>query len=117
MSKLFKRTDWMRSFKLGKGKRKVAWRRPTGTHSKIRRKRFGYPSKPTVGHRTPTTEQNLIKGVKATLVRNVNDLSNVEKGNGIIIARVGAKKKMDIIKKAQEMKVQILNMKSGGNSK
>lgn len=112
MSKEFKRTDWMRSFKLGKARRKVTWRRAQGVHSKIRRKRFGYPRKPSVGYRTDKSVSGLVDGLKPVLVRNLNDLANLPKNAGIIIARVGAKKKMDIIKKAEEMKIKILNMKT-----
>jgi ribosomal protein L32E len=115
MSKEFKRTDYMRSFKLGKARARVPWRRARGVHSKIRRKRFGYPRKPAIGYRTARVESGLIDGMKSVLVRNLNDLSAVAKGTGIIVARVGAKKKMDIIKKANEMQIKILNLK--GNTK
>lgn len=111
MSKEFKRTDYMRSFRLGKNRRKVAWRRARGVHSKIRRKRMGYPRKPTVGYRTALAEAHLVKGMKAVLVHNVAEIEVVEKGNGIILARVGAKKKLDMIKKAKEKGLNILNLR------
>lgn len=110
MSKEFKRTDYMRSFKLGKARRKVAWRRARGVHSKIRRKRMGYPRKPTIGYRTALSEAHLVKGVKPVLVHNVAEVEAVEKTNGIILARVGAKKKLDMIKKAKEKGIKILNL-------
>lgn len=110
MSKEFKRTDYMRSFKLGKARRKVAWRRARGVHSKIRRKRMGYPRKPTIGYRNPVAEQHLIKGLKPVLVHNVAEIEAVSKENGIILARVGAKKKLDMIKKAKEKGLTVLNL-------
>jgi large subunit ribosomal protein L32e len=111
MSKDFKRTDYMRSFRLGKNRRKVAWRRARGVHSKIRRKRMGYPRKPTVGYRTASSEAHLVQGMKAILVHNVAEVEMVEKTNAIILARVGAKKKLDMIKKAKEKGLKILNLK------
>src|SRR4051812_25023416 len=103
MSKEFKRTDWMRSFRLGKAKSRVPWRRARGVHSKIRRKRMGYPRKPSIGYRSDASESGLVKGLQSVLVHNVNEIEQIaDKKMGIIIARVGAKKKLDMIKKAQE---------------
>jgi large subunit ribosomal protein L32e len=110
MSKEFKRTDWMRHLKLGKKRRNVKWRRAKGVHSKIRRKRTGYPRKPEVGYKKPASSAGLIKGKIPVLVHNIKELSILNAKNIAILARVGAKKKLELIKKAEEMKIQILNM-------
>jgi large subunit ribosomal protein L32e len=118
MSKEFKRTDWMRSFRLGKAKSRVPWRRARGVHSKIRRKRMGYPRKPSVGYRTEVAVAGLVKGVQPILVHNVQEIEAIaEKNVGVIIARVGAKKKLDMIKKAQEKGLKILNVSKGEKAK
>lgn len=111
MPKKFLRTDYMRISKLGKNRKKLqVWRRARGKHSKIRRKRFGYPSKPEVGYKTARKESGKIHGLMPLLVHNVSDLSKAGKDSIIIIARVGAKNKLEIIKKAEEMKLRIFNL-------
>ncbi len=42
-------------------------------------------------------------------VENVKDLESVKKGAGIVVGKVGGKKKKEIIAKANEMKIKILN--------
>lgn len=112
MSKDFKRTDYMRHLKLGKKRGKVKWRRAKGVHSKIRRKRMGYPLKPEVGYRTPQVLFGLVKGKMPVLVHNIRELSALTSANIAILARIGAKKKLILIKKADEMKIPIANVGS-----
>ena len=112
MSNKFLRDDTNRHSKLGKNRRKLQkWRRPRGRQSKMRKKRFSYPVMPCAGYGSPKKESGLINGKKPILINNVQDLTNVEKNFVLIISRrIGAKKKMDIIKKAQERNMQILNL-------
>jgi large subunit ribosomal protein L32e len=110
MSKEFKRTDWMRHLKLGKKRGKITWRRAKGKHSKIRRKRTGYPRKPEVGFKSPVKSAGLINGKIPVLVNNIKELSALTSANIAILARVGAKKKLELIKKAEEMKIQLQNV-------
>ena len=110
MSKEFKRTDYMRHLKLGKKRGKVSWRRAKGVHSKIRRKRTGYPKKPEVGYKTQRSVAGLVQGKLPVLVHNVPEISRLTSKNIAIIARVGAKKKLDMIKKAEEMHITIMNV-------
>lgn len=112
MSKEFVRRDTKRYSKLGKGRKKIQrWRRPTGRDNQMRLKQFGYPKRPTVGHQGEKTKLGLVKGKKPFLVRNINDLESVEKAGIVIVASVGAKKKMEIIKKANEMKLELYNVR------
>jgi len=107
----FIRTDYKRLSRLGKNRKKLQrWRRARGKHSKIRRKRFGYPVMPTVGYKKSRKESGLIKGLKPVLVHSINELSKIGKNSIVIIARVGAKKKLEIIRKAEEMKIAISNI-------
>ena len=109
--KRFLRSDTRRHLRLGKKRRKnQTWRAPRGRHSKIRRKRRNYPVVPQVGYKSPRSEVGLVKGLKPVLVYNAKDLQNVSKDSIVIIARVGAKNKMEIIKKANEMKLTIANL-------
>lgn len=109
--KKFIRRDYKRFFKLGKNrKNKQVWRRARGIHNKIRKNRFGYPSAPTIGYGTPRSEFGLVGGLKPVLVHNPSELSRVGKGSIVILARVGAKKKLELIKQAEEMKIKIFNL-------
>ena len=111
MAKRFLRTDYMRLSKLGKNRKKLqVWRRARGMHSKIRRRRRGYPEMPLIGRRTPKKETNKVNGLTPVLVHNLNELGRTTKNNIIIIARIGAKRKIELIKKAKEMNLQILNL-------
>ena len=111
MSKKFVRTDSVRYSKLGKKRKKLrVWRKAKGRDNKIRLKRFGYPKSPTVGHKSSKKESGKISGLKPVLVHNVKDLSLLDKNSVVIIAKVGAKKKLDIIKKAQDLGLKMLNL-------
>mgnify|MGYP001567581990 CR=1 FL=1 len=111
----FMRSDTRRHLRLGKRNKKLQkWRKPRGRHNKIRRKRFGYPLKPSPGFKTPIKHSGLVQGLKPVLVHNLKELDKAHKNSIIIIARIGAKKKIEILKKAQELKLKIAN--AGGSS-
>lgn len=108
----FLRRDVSRYSKLGKGRRKKQkWRGAKGRDNKIRLNMAGYPSAPAVGYKSKKSESGKINGFVPVLVRNANDLNKVGKESAAIIsARIGAKKRLEIIKKADEMKIKILNL-------
>ncbi len=108
----FLRQDYMRYFKLGKKRKKLQkWRRPKGRHSKMRKKRKGYPASPSIGYKKPAKEQDKIKNLTPKIVNNLKDLASAQKYNILVLAkRLGAKKRIEIIKKAEEMKLKILNL-------
>lgn len=111
MTKRFLRSDTRRHLRLGKKRRKnQTWRAPRGRHSKIRRKRRNYPAMPGIGYKSPSHLSGRIKGLKPVLVHNISGLNNISKDSIIIIARVGAKNKIEIIKKANEMNLKIFNI-------
>ena len=110
--KKFIRTDYWRHSRLGKRRKKLqVWRRARGKHSKIRRRRKGYPAIPIIGYKQPMKDSGKINNLLPVVVNNVKEVEKINKNQGIIIAsRVGARKKLDIIKKAESMKIQILNL-------
>lgn len=111
MSKKFVRRDTKRYSKLGKNRKKIQrWRSVTGRDNKIRLNKAGYPTKVKVGFKSSKKESGKISGLTPILVRNTKDLETLDKKSAVIIAKVGAKKKLDIIKKAIEMKLKILNL-------
>lgn len=113
MTRKFLRQDMMRHLRLGKKRKKnQKWRRPKGRDSKMRLKMKGYPVSPSVGYKVPQKDAGKIRGMNPVLVHNVEQLTRILKGNaGMIGSRVGAKKKLEIMKKAEEMNIPLLNVK------
>ena len=104
--KAFLKRGWNRNFKLGKRKKKKrVWKKPKGRHNKMREKRKGYS--PVVGIGYKNEERKNI-----FLIENLGDLSKVKNKDLIILAKMGKKKKLEIIKKAIENKIKILNVNS-----
>ncbi|NCO11528.1 50S ribosomal protein L32e [Candidatus Pacearchaeota archaeon CG_4_9_14_0_2_um_filter_39_13] len=107
----FQRTDSMRFSKLGKNrKKKQKWRAAKGRDNKIREKRKGYPKAPSTGYKRPRKEAGKINGKMPVRVENIKELERVGKDSIVIIARVGAKKKIELLKRAEELKLPILNI-------
>ena len=103
----FKRQEWFRYRRLG-----TAWRRPQGMHSKMRR-HFRYRvNVVSVGYGSPMAIRSYHpSGFKERLVHNINDLKDIDpKTHAVRIAHsVGAKKRLDIIEKADEDGIRVLN--------
>ncbi len=111
MSKDFIRQEFRRHLRLGKlRKSKRVWRRPKGRHSKMREKRRSYPQYPTIGHRSPKQNTGKIKGLIPLRIRNLNDLKKATAMNVLILAKIGAKKKLELIKEAKSKNLTILNI-------
>lgn len=110
------RRSTLKHSRMGLGRRKLhRWRAAVGRHSKIRKNRFGYTKSPRIGFKSPKSESGKINGKIPMRITNMSELSNANKDNILIIARVvGARKRIEMIKKANEMKIEILNVKSSG---
>ena len=77
----------------------------------MRQKRKGYPKTVSIGYGAPRNESGKIDGLIPLRINNINELNNVGKENAVIISgRIGARKKIDVIKKAEEEKIKILNL-------
>jgi len=110
MPKFLRRT-WSRYVKLGKGiKKKQKWRRPTGRDNKMREKRKGYPAVVSIGYKKGEKLRNVAENKKMILVNNLNELGKIGKDEIAVIGNVGKKKKIEIAKKAKEMKIKICNV-------
>lgn len=114
MKRKFLRSDTNRFSRLGKNRRKLQkWRRGRGKSNKMRLGRTGYPAVPKVGYRTSRKEVGKVKGLIPKLVHNLNELNALAKNEATmaaILARVGARKKLELIKRAEELKIKILNL-------
>lgn len=103
-SKFLRRTTHKYS-KLGKGrKKKQKWKRPTGRDNKMREKRKGYGAVVSIGYKSETKKEAVI------VINNLKDMEKIGNIKEVGLGKVGKKKKIEIIKKAQEMKVKILNL-------
>ncbi len=106
MAPTFLRRTSFRYSKLGKGrKKKQVWRRPTGRDNKMRERRKGYPAVVSVGYKTNKKEHKNIVNVE-----NLKDLAKVQKGDVVVFGNIGKKKKIELAKKAKEMKIEISNL-------
>lgn len=105
----FVRQEWFRYKRIP-----MNWRRPNGISSKMRM-HFKYrPSVVRVGYRGPKKVRGLHpSGLQEVIVCTVNDLEGINPKiqAARIHGTVGTKKRGDIIKRAEELDIRILNMK------
>jgi len=105
----FYRRCWNKVIRMGKTTRKKRkWRRAYGRDSKVRLKERGYAKSPGIGYGNIKKEKGKISGIKFAKVENIKALEKI-KEKGIIIGRIGKRKKQGIIKKAEELGLKILN--------
>ncbi len=103
----FKRQEWFRYAKLGE-----MWRRPKGIHSKMRRCEKQRPPMVEIGYRGPAEARGLHpSGFEEVLVYNVADLEKIDPKTQAarVGGTVGAKKKMAIEDRADELGIRVLN--------
>ena len=88
------------------------WRRPKGLHNKMRLNKKGYAKTLRHGFGSPTEVKNLDykTGLMPVIICNKNELLalNTKKEVALISSTVGAKKKLELIKFAQEKNITIL---------
>ena len=90
------------------------WRKARGIQSKMRLGMRGYRKRLQIGYGSPKAVKGMHStGVSIMLVSSVSDLDRIDaKKQGIVIAKnIGLKKRVEMVKKAQEQKIRILNIK------
>lgn len=91
---------------------KENWRKPKGLDSKMRKDVKGWPPKVKVGYRGPKLARNLHpSAVKEVIIYNVDDLNVIDaKTEAVRIAHtVGAKKRAEILNRAKDLGIRVLN--------
>lgn len=104
----FLRQNWIAYRKL----RKTKWRKPRGSQSKLRIKQKSHGSHVSIGWRNPVSIRGLHpSGLREVIVFNLSQLEKINPGKSAVkIAHtVGKKKRNEIVKKAEELKMKILN--------
>lgn len=88
------------------------WRRPRGWHSKLRIRQKSKGKMPSIGYRSPKSLRFLHPSLKREVViQNIQQLSkiNPEKEAVKIAHVVGKRKRKEMLKKAEELKIKVLN--------
>jgi len=108
----FLRSDWYKASRLGKNrKNKQLWRKPKGRHAKKREKKKSRGKQPSIGYSMTRSERGRIHGLMPALIFNPQGLIQVKKDQiAIVSSKVGIKKKIEIAKKAIELKIKIKNL-------
>lgn len=106
-TKKFKRQEYARYKKLGD-----KWRKPRGRTSKMRRYEAGKPDMPAIGYGSPKSSRGLHpSGYKDVLVRNLKELENLDPAveAARLSSSIGKNKKSQMLKKASELGIKVLN--------
>lgn len=91
---------------------KDSWRRPKGKGSRMRRKIRGWPRIVSAGFGNSRRLRGIHpSGLKETLVYNLNDLEGLDSAKEAvrIASTVGEKKALEIMNKAEELNLKVLN--------
>jgi len=86
-------------------KLKNKWRKPKGLHNKLRLRKGGKGKVVKIGYGKKK------KGIEIAIINNIKELINAKK-DIIISSSVGLKKKVEILEKAKELKLNVLNVKN-----
>ena len=88
------------------------WRKPRGRHSKLRKHKKSKGFIPSISYSTPRASRYLHpSGFREVVIYNLKDLEKIDvsKEAAKIAHGVGKKKRQEILKKAEELKLKILN--------
>jgi large subunit ribosomal protein L32e len=101
----FLRRNTKLHLRIGKRKKsKQKWRRPKGRDNKIRESKKGKSPLVSIGYKTKNEKKRTIT------IYNLKDLELAKGYERVILAKIGKKKKIGIIKKAIEMKINFDNI-------
>ncbi|AEH06760.1 50S ribosomal protein L32e [Methanothermococcus okinawensis] len=104
----FKRQEWFKCKRIG-----TSWRRPIGLHSGMRKQLKHRPAIVKIGYRAPALVRGLHpSGLEDVLIHNVKELEalNPETQGARVASTVGRRKKIEIVKRANELGIRLLNI-------
>ncbi|MEM2901605.1 MAG: 50S ribosomal protein L32e [Candidatus Bathyarchaeia archaeon] len=91
---------------------KDSWRKPKGKTSRMRRKIKGWPKMVSAGYGNARAKRGLHpSGLREALVHSPHDLYGLDPGREAvrIASTVGEKKRLEIMSKAAELNLKVLN--------
>jgi len=103
----FRRQEWFRFRRLGE-----KWRRPRGKDSKMRMGKSGKPAMPAVGYKSSKLLRGLHpSGLAEVIVSSPRDIEGVNPSKQVvrIASSVGRRKREQIIARAKELGIRVLN--------
>lgn len=107
----FLRRDAARYSKFGNGKgKKAKWRKPTGRDNKMREGIKGHPVSVSIGYRSEKKTRGLLNDKTPVTILNMMDLTKINKNEIGFVGKVGQKKRIEIVKKAKELKLTLKNI-------
>lgn len=88
-----------------------SWRKPRGIDSRQQKHKKDRGALPRIGYGTPKdTRGTHPTGVKEVLIKTADDLAKVGEGMAArLSSKLGKKKRAEIVKKAEEKKIKVLN--------
>ncbi|ABR56977.1 50S ribosomal protein L32e [Methanococcus aeolicus] len=104
----FKRQEWFKCKRIG-----TSWRRTKGLHSSMRKQLTHRSAIVKIGYRSPVEVRGLHpSGLEDIIIHNVKELEalNPEIQGARVASTVGKRKKIDIIKRAEELGIKIFNI-------
>ena len=108
-----KKPDFIRQDNPKRMKLNDKWRKPKGIHSKIRHHFKGRRKMPSPGYKSPKKVKGLhASGLGIVAVYSLNNLQKIKnESEGIVVSKnIGMKKKLEILKKAKELGIAVLNL-------
>lgn len=108
-----RKPDFIRSDYGKKARLDKKWRKPRGKTNKLRLKKRGYRVYVSSGYRSPALIRGFSKnGLEPIIVNNLSDLNSMDKNTqtAVISSTMGQRKKIEIVKKAKEMKIVLQNV-------
>jgi large subunit ribosomal protein L32e len=107
----FLRTDYHQYSKLGvRRKKKQVYRKGKGGENKQRLKMKGHLRNISIGFRGEKKTRNLVNGLAPATIRNMEDIKKLKQGEIGLVAKIGAKKKMEIAQYAFKNAIKLLNL-------
>jgi len=112
--KKFVRTDFRKYSKLGvRRKNKQKYRKGKGIDNKMRLNIKGHLKKVTIGYKNMKKTRGLVKELKPIMIKNLKDLKKLGKSEIGIIAKIGNKKRKEIVEYAIKNNIKLyLNPKT-----
>ncbi len=107
----FLRIGYTQYSKLGlRRKNKQVYRKGKGGENKMRLKMKGHLRNVSIGFRSEKKTRGLIRGLKPVLINNLDELKNLKKDEIAIVAKLGNKKRIEIVEYALKQNIRLQNI-------